>query len=320
MLDENAIYLQPESTRVSACQAVPVSVARKAAAFLRIAKPGIVTAELAAALAGILLASQSVPTVSRFFWTMICVALAASGAAMANGLIDAASDRLMPRLAVRCRALDLVGEKHARAAAAGCIGMSLVLSVIFLNTITVLLLGGAVFSYLFLYSARMKRISPLAVLTGGIPGAFPPLIGAAAAGSVSASAVLLAVVLYVWQLPHFWFIALQYREQYQKAGVPVFPLVYGERLTKKLILVCNALLIPLSLSITIFSVKSYFCTLLLFFAGVILFLSSVWSVRLQYRYRFGFLWSLAYLTILLTALITVAVVRQQSFMATGNFS
>jgi protoheme IX farnesyltransferase len=280
------------------------------------ARPGIVAAAMAAVLAGMLPTSLSIPTAGRLFWVMLCVALAASGAAMANGLIETSSDRLMSRLDLRCRALDLVGVREVRIVAAGCIGTSLVLAVIFINILTVLLLGVALFFYLYLYTVRLKRTSPMAVLAGGVPGALPPLIGAAAAGSLSAASLLLVVVLYVWQLPHFWFLALQCREQYRRAGVPVFPLVYGERLTKKLILAGNALVIPLSLSISIFNGNSTVCTLLLFFTGVILFFSSVWAVRSRDRYRHGFLGSLAYLTILLTALITDAFVHQPWYLFT----
>jgi protoheme IX farnesyltransferase len=308
--EENAWLMLPESADIPACPAVPVGGMQKAGALLRMARPGIVTAELTAALAGMLLASSTIPTAGRLFWVILCVALAASGAAMSNSLIESVSDRLMPRLALRCQALDLVGVKVVRVAAAGCIGTSLVLAVIFINMLTVLLLGAALFFYLFLYSARMKHTSPLAVLAGGIPGALPPLIGAAAAGSLPAAPLLLAVVLYIWQMPHFWFLALQCREQYQQARVPVFPLVYGERLTKILILAGNALIIPLTLLLSIFSRNSTSCTVLLLLTGVFLFFSSVWAVRRHYRCRHGFFGSLAYLAILLTALIMDALVRQ----------
>jgi protoheme IX farnesyltransferase len=306
----NVLQISSESSEIPTCPAVSVGGKQKAEALLRMARPGIVAAELAAALAGMLLASSVIPTRGSLFWLMLCVALSASGAVMANGLMEVASDRLMSRLAPRCRALDLVGEKTVRVTAAGCCGSSLVLAAIFINMPTVLLLGAALFFYLFLYTARLKRTSPLAVLAGGIPGALPPLIGAAAAGSLSAAPLLLAVVIYFWQLPHFLFLALQCREQYQLARVPVFPLVYGERLTKILIPAGNALILPLSLSITISGGNSAVCTLLLVLTGALLFFSSVWAVRRRYRYRYGFLWSQAYLAILLTLLITDVVVRQ----------
>jgi protoheme IX farnesyltransferase len=281
----------------------------KAGALLRMSKPGIVAAVLAAAMAGMFLASPSFPATGRLFWVLLCVALAASGAGMANGLIESVNDRRMPRLALRCRALDVIGGHVVRVAAWGCIGTSLVLAVLFINLLTALLLGAALFFYLFLYTARLKRTSPLAVLVGGIPGALPPLIGAASGGGLPAAPLLLAVVLYVWQLPHFWFLALQYREQYQQARVPVFPLVYGDRLTKKLILAGNALTIPLTFSISNFSRISASCTLLLLLTGIILFFISVWAVRRRYRYRYGFFGSLAYLTILLSTYVTDALVR-----------
>ncbi|MEA5114365.1 MAG: protoheme IX farnesyltransferase [Geobacteraceae bacterium] len=317
VLEENALKMPPESTGMPKCTVGPIRGARCACALLRTSKPGIVTAELAACLAGMLLATSSAPDVSRLYLVMLCVALAASGAAMANCLIEEAGDRLMPRLALRSQALDQVGGRVVRTVAALLMGTSLALAVIFINTLTMMLLGAALFLYLFVYTTLLKRTSPLSVLAGGIPGALPPVIGAAAAGSVTAAPLLLAVLIYAWQLPHFWFLALQCRDQYQQAGVPVFPLVYGENITRKLIVAGNVLIIPLSLIIPVFFTKSVFCSMLMLMIGIIHVFSSVWAVKNRSRYRLGFLFSLAYLAIMLSLLITDVVVQQQWHLFAG---
>jgi protoheme IX farnesyltransferase len=253
-----------------------------------------------------LLASPTFPSTDILLWAVISVGLAASGAAMANGLIDAESDRLMPRLTARCHALNLAGEKLVLAVAIGTIVTSLVLAAFFLNLLTALLLGATILSYLFFYTAWQKRISPFGVLVGGIPGALPPLIGAAAVGSFSAAPTLLAVVIYLWQLPHFLFLALEYQEQYRQAGVPVFPLIHGEKLTKLLILASSALLIPVTLCFRLFCSLTPVCTITLLIASLTLLACSTWALKHRNRYRHGFFASLIYLTLLLAVLITDA--------------
>lgn len=317
MIEENAIQVLHEQAGMALCRLCRVGAVRTMVALLRLAKPGIVSAEMAACFAGMLLTLPSAPDMNRLTVGLLCVALAASGAAMANGLIEEAGDRLMPRLALRCHALDLAGAKVVRAVAACLMATSLVLAVIFINALTVLLIGAALFCYLFVYTAMLKRASPLAVLAGGIPGALPPLIGAAAAGSITAAPLLLAALIYAWQLPHFWFLALVCRDQYQQAGVPVFPLVYGEDITGKLIVAGNALIIPLSLLIPLFSGNSAFCSMLMLLTGVIHFFCSLWAVRNRSRYRLGFVFSLAYLAIMLMLLISDAVFNSNGICLRG---
>jgi protoheme IX farnesyltransferase len=275
-------------------------------ALLILAKPGIVMAELAATLAGMLLSSPTFPSTDLLLWVFISVTLAGGGAAMSNGLIDAESDRLMPRLAARCNALNLAGEKLVLAVAIVSIVTSLVLAAFILNVLTALLLGTTIFTYLFLYTAWQKRISPFAVLVGGIPGAMPPLIGAAAAGSFTAAPALLSLVIYLWQLPHFLFLALEYQEQYSQAGVPVFPIIHGENLTKLLILASTALLIPATLFFRLFGSVSQPCSMTLLIASVTLLACSAWAIKLSTRYRHGFFASLLYLAFVLAVLISNA--------------
>lgn len=268
-----------------------------------LAKPGIVMAELVAAVAGMLLASPSIPEMGVLFWTTMTISLAAAGAAMVNGLLDAAGDRMMPRLDRRSRALRLVGKPVTLVVALIAMGTSLVLAVIFLNPRTALLLGTTIIAYLLLYTAWQKRLSPWGVLAGGIPGALPPLIGAAAVGSITVPPLILAMIIYVWQVPHFWFLALQYQDQYRLAGVPVFPQVYGERLTGKLILWCAVLLLPLAISLRAVGACSTTCVMIMLITGAV-FLAICYMALRNDRYRAGFIASLAYLAILLMALIT----------------
>jgi protoheme IX farnesyltransferase len=141
-------------------------------------------------------------------------------------------------------------------------------------------------------------------LAGAIPGALPPLIGAAAVtGQVSTAPLLLALIIFIWQMPHFWFLALHYREQYCQAGIPVLPVTLGIKLTKRLTLWSSAALLPTTLAFTLFGSFSVGFTMVLLLAGIIF---PLFCYRYLYRnkdYRRGFIVSLAYLVVIFAAII-----------------
>lgn len=303
VIEDNMVRIAGESSATSACSMSRAGRVRDVRALLKLAKPGIVLAETATCLAGALLASPSLPGVSRLLLVMLCVALGAGGAAMANCLLEEAGDRLMPRLSARCQAFDRAGARSVRSVSALLMASSLVTAALYVNIITASLIGFTLFAYVFVYTSLLKLKSPFSVLVGGVAGAFPPLVGAASVGSVTAAPLLLAALVYVWQLPHFWFLALRYQDQYHLAGVPVFPLVYGELFTCRLIVAVNGLIIPLSLLIPGYSSSSAACLLTILLLGILNFSGSVWAVGKRSRYRSGFLFSLAYLAMLLATLV-----------------
>jgi protoheme IX farnesyltransferase len=107
------------------------------------------------------------------------------------------------------------------------------------------------------YTLWLKRCSPFGAVPGGIPGALPVLVGyAAVAGAIDTRAMLLFLIVFLWQPPHFWIFALKHREDYVKSGVPVLPAVMGEKLTKSFILLHVAALVPVSVALGIFGAFS----------------------------------------------------------------
>lgn len=281
----------------------------KLAAMLPLAKPGIVAVELLATLAGMLLASPAAPSLPLLSLTAVVIALSAGGAAMCNCLLEVDSDRLMPRLAPRCLALNVAGKGMVRAVSVGALGASTILAALFLDLLATSLLCTAIFSYLCLYTAWLKRRTPLAVLVGGIPGALPPLIGAAAVGSLSAASLLLSAMIYVWQLPHFGMLAFEYRDQYRLAGIPVLPAVYGDRFTMRLIVSCAALLLSVPVGFRLLGSASSACILFLMLAGVSYLLFCYRTLFQGPRFREGAVGSIVYLGVVLTAIITDCAMR-----------
>lgn len=274
-------------------------------ALLLLSKPGIVLAETVAGFAGMLLAdSGQLPAAATLCWGLLSLIMAASGAAMGNSLLDAAADRQMPRLAARCRALTIAGKDLVLILVLLLTGAAFVVSALFLNYLALLLLAAASGSYLLLYTLWLKRRSPWGVLAGAVPGALPPLIGAAAvSGHVSVLPLLLALIIFIWQLPHFWFLALQYQQQYHGAGIPLLPLTHGIALTKRLTLSGSAALLPTTLVFALFAPVSSGFILVILLAGIIFPLLCYRYLYRSENYRHGFIVSLVYLVIVFAAII-----------------
>ena len=274
-------------------------------ALLLLSKPGIVLAESTAGIAGILLASRGLPpSPSSSWWCLLSLIMAAGASAMINCVLEAETDRKMPRLADRNQALAAAGRVRVLTTALLLMGGAFLLTAIFLNFLTLLLLTAACSSYLLLYTLWLKRRSPWGVLAGAIPGALPPLIGAAAVtNSVSALPLLLGCVIFIWQFPHFWLLALQYSDQYRQAGIPVLSLTHGSKLTKRLTLLCAAALLPATLALRLPTSSPGFSIAVLL-AGILFLLLCYRSLYLTADYRKGFVASLAYLAVIFAALIT----------------
>jgi protoheme IX farnesyltransferase len=295
-------------TCIVAETALPVAPATSLpGALLLLSKPGIVLAEVVAGFAGIFLASRAFSP-SLAFCSLLTLLLAASGAAMVNCVLEAETDRLMPRLAARSRALETVGKGRVLTLALLLMGGAFLLATLFLNGLALLLLAAACSSYLLLYTRWLKRSSPWGVLAGAIPGALPPLIGAAAvSGSIAALPLLLGVIIFLWQLPHFWFLALRYRDQYQQAGIPVLALTHGSDLTKRLTLLSALALLPVTLAFLFLGTFSPGFAVITLLANILFPLCCYRYLFLTAEYRKGFIASLLYLTVILLAIMAESI-------------
>jgi protoheme IX farnesyltransferase len=116
------------------------------------------------------------------------------------------------------------------------------------NVLTAALALGGFYTYVFVYTRWLKRSSPQNIVIGGAAGAFPPLVGwAAVTGRVDLMAVYLFLIVFYWTPPHFWALALNKQADYGRAGVPMAPLVWGERETMRNMLWYTLILVPLTL-------------------------------------------------------------------------
>jgi len=269
-----------------------------------IAKPGIAAGVAVAGLAGMVLAAGGIPSPQFLLPCLGSILLAASGSAVLNGIFDAPTDARMPRLAERVAALRQVGKVRALGISLSLVAGGLFLAYRYLNGISALLVLAAVLSYSLLYTLLLKRRSPYGTIPGGIPGALPVLIGySAVSGRIGPDGWILFLVMLLWQPPHFWALALKYREQYRAAGVPALPAVHGEAYTRVLIFLYAVALLPMSLALWAFGYCSgyYAAAAFLLWAGFLL--SSYRNAVASRRYGRAFGASIVYLMLLLFALV-----------------
>jgi len=129
---------------------------------------------------------------------------------------------------------------------------SVLLMALSTNFVAAALLAAAILFYVFVYTIWLKRRTPQNIVIGGAAGAFPPMIGwAAATGDVSAVGIALFLLVFLWTPPHFWALALYRSDDYRRAGVPMLPVVAGPRETKRQMVIYTLLLLPVSLAPTL---------------------------------------------------------------------
>jgi protoheme IX farnesyltransferase len=204
----------------------PPSLRRRVAGYLALTKPRIIELLLVTTVPTMVVAEKGLPSLWLITATVLGGTLAAGGANAINMYIDRDIDRLMQRTRNR----PLVTGVMSPAAA---LTFALALEVIafawlwtFVNLLSAVLAVSACLFYVFVYSLWLKRTSRSNIVIGGAAGAVPVLIGwSAVTGSLGWAPVLLFGVIFVWTPPHFWALAIRYRDDYAAADVPMLPVV-----------------------------------------------------------------------------------------------
>lgn len=197
---------------------------------------------------GYLLGSGSWTDLPRIFFVLVGVGLAAIGAGALNQYLERDVDALMRRTADRPLPAGRMASHHALAFGAACVIGGVLMLVVGVNLLSGFLCALTAVAYLFAYTP-LKRLGAVSTLVGAIPGAFPPLIGwAAARGELTVGAWVLFAILFTWQLPHFFAIAWIYREDYRRAGMAMISVTDedGSR-TAQQIIMCSLNLLFVSL-------------------------------------------------------------------------
>lgn len=210
---------------------------RRTSSFLQLIKPGITLSNTMTAVAGYLFAaSQENFDFLVFFSTLLGVALVIASACVTNNILDCNIDVKMKRTRAREIASGRISIKFAEvyAIALGTIG--LIILFFGTNTLTFFLGVVAFLWYVIIYSVA-KRTTTMSTIIGAVCGALPPVAGyTAAMNQLDSTALVLFLILMVWQLPHFYAIAIFRKKDYELAGLPVWSVKYGLRSTKRQIM------------------------------------------------------------------------------------
>jgi protoheme IX farnesyltransferase len=215
--------------------------------FIDLMKPRVMSLVVFTALTGMLLAPQGQHPALAVI-ALVCIAVGAGASGALNMWYDADIDALMQRTAARPIPRGRVTPDEALAfGTVLAVGSVAVLGVL-VNWTAGALLALTIAFYLFVYTMWLKRRTPQNIVIGGAAGAFPPMIGwAAMTGSVSLEGAVLFLIIFLWTPPHFWALALYRSRDYERAGVPMLPVVAGPEETRKQIVIYAALLVPLAL-------------------------------------------------------------------------
>ena len=214
--------------------------------MVMLTKPRIISLLLVTTIAPMFVAGN--PTWLSVLVVLVGGYLMAGGANAVNMYLDRDIDTQMAR--TRLRPIPS-GRMGARAVLAFGIALATAATYIlarYTNVLTAILALAGFYFYVFVYTRWLKRTTPQNIVIGGAAGAFPPLVGwAAMTGRVDLTAVYLFLIVFYWTPPHFWALALLKQRDYGRAGVPMAPLVWGERETMRQMLWYNVILIALTL-------------------------------------------------------------------------
>jgi protoheme IX farnesyltransferase len=217
--------------------------------YVTLTKPRIMSLLLITGFCGMIAGARGWPGTAVAISATVGLALACGGASALNHVLDRDIDPLMgERTKRRPVASGRVSPSRALEFGLALSAFSFVLLASAVNVLTaVLALVGNLF-YVLVYTRWLKRSTPQNIVIGGAAGAVPPLVGwAAATGDVTIPALLLFVIVFVWTPPHFWALALLIKDNYRAAGVPMLPVVRGDRATARQIVLYSAALVGVTL-------------------------------------------------------------------------
>lgn len=215
--------------------------------FFALTKPRVMSLVVFTGLAGLLAAPGMIHPVIGFT-AVLCIALGAGGAGALNQWWEADIDSGMKRTARRPLPQGRMRPQDARDFGIVLSGVSVGIMGLAVHWLAAALLALSIVYYAVLYTIWLKPRTPQNIVIGGAAGAFPPLIGwVAVTGEVTAMPLLLFAIIFIWTPPHFWALALFVKTDYAKVGIPMLPVVAGERATRRQILAYAAVLLPVSL-------------------------------------------------------------------------
>jgi heme o synthase len=273
--------------------------------YVALLKPRVMSLVVFTALVGLVIAPAAVhPVIGAT--ALICIAVGAGAAGALNMWYDADIDALMTRTSQRPipRGRVLPGEALAFGLTLA-VGAVAVLGLL-VSWIAAGLLAFTILFYAVIYTMWLKRLTPQNIVIGGAAGAFPPMIGwAAATGGIGIEPIVLFLIIFFWTPPHFWALSLCRADDYARAGVPMLPVVAGARATRRQILLYSLVVAPLGLAPSLLGFAGYFYGAIAVVTGAVMvgLAARVWAGKGEAAERQLFAFSILYLFLLFAALL-----------------
>ena len=215
--------------------------------YYLLCKPNVVYMMLICALVGMLLAEDSVSSITTIMVALLGIALCSGSAAAINQVIDRNADAAMTRTDQRPIPQGDLSAFHASSFALVIGVMGALILYFYINTLTMILTLASLIGYAFIYTVYLKRATPQNIVIGGLAGAAPPLLGwSAISNTIDPYALLLVLIIFVWTPPHFWALAIYRKDEYAKESIPMLPVTHGVAFTKLQIVLYTIILFIVS--------------------------------------------------------------------------
>jgi heme o synthase len=294
---ENQIYTMPYGSMTQVIRA-----------YYELTKPKILLMLAFTSLSTAIVAQGGVPDLKTMCFMLLGMALSSGGAAAVNMWYDRDIDALMKRTQNRPIPKGLIRPNDALRFGILLGVLSFVVLVLFVNTLTAFLSLVGYMYYAVVYTVLLKRKTPQNIVIGGGAGAMPVLIGwASVTGSLSLAPILIFLIIFFWTPPHSWALALYKNDEYTKAGIPMMPVVYGPRSTKRQSFSYSVLLFGTSLSLYFTHVVSVYYLAISIVMNVMFLVSNMMMLRENDE---TFVWakrtffcSLIYILVIFTAMV-----------------
>lgn len=269
---------------------------------------------LVSTLPAMVLAQEGLPSMTLTLATLIGGTLAAGSANAFNMVIESESDKLMKRTAKRPLATGLLSKKQALTFASLIGLLSLLIFTIYTNVLTTALTAIAIIFYVWVYTILLKKRTSQNIVWGGAAGCMPALIGwAAVTNSLSITAWSFFLVIFFWTPPHFWALAIKYKDDYAAARIPMLPVVVSKTHLLRQMWIYTVAMIASSIALVVNAQLQNWAM------AVVVALGLVFAVQLRglneksenYEKSAGriFQWSITYLSLLSVLLVAAQLLK-----------
>ncbi|HEX6818358.1 MAG TPA: heme o synthase, partial [Ktedonobacterales bacterium] len=281
-------------------------------AYVNLMKPHVTVLLLGTTLAAMAVAANGMPPLGLVVATLLGGAMAAGSANAINCYWDRDIDSIMSRTVSRALPAHRVPEAHALVFGVGLGVSSFAIFATWVNLLSALLAVAAIGFYVGIYTMWLKRTTPQNIVIGGAAGAAPVLVGwAAVTGSLSLTPIWMFLVIFLWTPPHFWALSLLLKKDYERAGVPMLPVVYGEQETYRQIVLYTLMLSAATLMLYLLHTLGalYLVAAVALDVGLLYLTLQLLRERTLKLARTVFWFSNYYLVLLFAAMVLDAVLR-----------